>query len=179
MLNHLQCGLLDIWRDAVIPMDFSMYSMNTDTCFVQIRCRILSPNFVGHFRLSVILIRNKAWFTKHQKLSKRKEQKYPFNRPWRPIGIWDAEAPTSSTKSAKNGDEVVSLTHRLPAGSCLALISLRRCVHARAIVQLQVLGKLKNPMTISEIDTATACRWPRIPLTFSLILLKFPTGDLP
>jgi hypothetical protein len=67
LLNHLQSGLLDIWRDAVIPMDFSMYYMNTDTCFVQIRCRILPPNFVEHFRLSAILIRIKAPFTKDKK----------------------------------------------------------------------------------------------------------------
>jgi hypothetical protein len=30
----------------------------------------------------------------------KKKQSYPCNRPWRPIGLWDVEAPTSSRQSA-------------------------------------------------------------------------------
>jgi hypothetical protein len=29
-----------------------------------------------------------------------KRWSYPCNRPWRPIGLWDVEAPTFSRKSA-------------------------------------------------------------------------------
>jgi hypothetical protein len=34
------------------------------------------------------------------KPSKVKKWSYPCNRPWRPIGVWQVEAPTSSRQSA-------------------------------------------------------------------------------
>jgi hypothetical protein len=38
---------------------------------------------------------------------------YPCNRPWRPIGLWDAEAPTFSLDSRlTDGGKVVSLMRR-------------------------------------------------------------------
>jgi hypothetical protein len=42
------------------------------------------------------------------------KKSYPCNRPWRPIGLWDVEAPTFSLDNRlTHGDEVISLT-RLP-----------------------------------------------------------------
>jgi hypothetical protein len=40
---------------------------------------------------------------------------YPCNRPWRPIGLWDVEAPTFSLDMRlTDGANIVSLTRRLP-----------------------------------------------------------------
>jgi hypothetical protein len=40
---------------------------------------------------------------------------YPCNRLWRPIGLWDVEAPTFSLDNwFTDGGKVVSLTHRPP-----------------------------------------------------------------
>jgi hypothetical protein len=44
----------------------------------------------------------------------RKKYSYPCNRPWRPIRLWDVEAPKFSNNRLTNGGEVVSLTRRPP-----------------------------------------------------------------
>jgi hypothetical protein len=45
--------------------------------------------------------------------------------------------------------------HSLPPGRFLQLSSVRGRVDPRAIVRLQGLGKLKNPITSSGIESAT------------------------
>jgi hypothetical protein len=40
---------------------------------------------------------------------------YPFNRPWRPIPLWDVEGPTFSLDNRlTDGGEVVNLTRQPP-----------------------------------------------------------------
>jgi hypothetical protein len=46
---------------------------------------------------------------------KMQSKSYPCNRLWRPIGLWDVEAPTFSPDiRLTDGSKVVSLTHRPP-----------------------------------------------------------------
>jgi hypothetical protein len=40
--------------------------------------------------------------------------KYPCNRPWRPIGLWEVEDPTFSRQSTHRWGDVVILTRRSP-----------------------------------------------------------------
>jgi hypothetical protein len=43
------------------------------------------------------------------------KKSYPCNRAWRPIGLWDVEAPIFSRDSQlTDGGKVVSLMHRPP-----------------------------------------------------------------
>jgi hypothetical protein len=79
------------------------------------------------------------------------------NRPWRPTGLSEVEAPHFLHKRLTDGGEVVSLTCRLPftLRKILVLISVRGLVEPRAIVRLEGLGKLKNPMKSIGIESAT------------------------
>jgi hypothetical protein len=54
-------------------------------------------------------------YLKINMLEVRKVKSYPSNRPWRPIRLWDVEAPTFSLDSRlTDGGEVVSLMRRSP-----------------------------------------------------------------
>jgi hypothetical protein len=83
---------------------------------------------------------------------------YSCNTPWRPIGLWGVEVPTFSLESRlTDGGKVVSLTRRppfTPTGRFLVLISVRGWVDPRAIVQLEGLCQLKNPVISSGIEPA-------------------------
>jgi hypothetical protein len=85
-----------------------------------------------------------------------KKKSYPCNRPWRPIGLWDVEAPTFSRQSA----------HRWRWGQPYAPAALHPqedswypflldVESTRAIVRLEGLRRLKNLMISSGIETAT------------------------
>jgi hypothetical protein len=43
----------------------------------------------------------------------------------------------------------------LPPGRFLVLVSVTGCVDPRTIVRLEGLGQLKNPMTLSKIESET------------------------
>jgi hypothetical protein len=84
--------------------------------------------------------------------------KLSCNRPWRPIGLWDVEAPTFSRHWAQQMAVRLSALradHHLPPGRFLLLISVRDWVDTRAIARLEGLGQLKNPVTPSGIEPAT------------------------
>jgi hypothetical protein len=87
---------------------------------------------------------------------KKKRQSYPCNRTWRPICLWEIEAPTFSRQldhrwrcGQTYGPVAVYPPRRFPV-----LISLRGWVDPRAIFLLEALGQLKNPITSSGLEPA-------------------------
>jgi hypothetical protein len=82
--------------------------------------------------------------------SSSKRYSYPWNRPWRPTGLWDVEA-----HRWRWGSQPYTPTAINPPGKFLALISVGGWVGPRAIVRLEWLRQLKNPMTSSGIKPAT------------------------
>jgi hypothetical protein len=87
-----------------------------------------------------------------------KRKRYPCNRPWRPIELWDVEVPTFFRKSAHRWRWVYqpyAPAALFPPGRFLLLISVRGWVDPRAIVRPEGVGQLKNPMTSSGFEPAT------------------------
>jgi hypothetical protein len=82
----------------------------------------------------------------------------PLNRPWRPIGLRNVKAPTFSGQSAHRwqwGCQPYPPAALYTPGRFLVLISVTGWVDPRAIVQLQGLGLLKNPVTSSGYEPTT------------------------
>jgi hypothetical protein len=78
--------------------------------------------------------------------------------PWRPVELWEVEAPTFSIQSAHRwrwGYQPYAPAALYPPGIFLVLNSVRGWVDRRAIVRLEVLGQLKNPITSSGLKPAT------------------------
>jgi hypothetical protein len=77
---------------------------------------------------------------------------------WRPIRLWNVEAPTFSREMAHRwrwGCQPYAPAALYPLGSFQVLISVRGWVDPRAIVWLEGLGELKNLVTSSGIKSVT------------------------
>jgi hypothetical protein len=67
-------------------------------------------------------------------------RRYPCNRPWRPIGLWDVSHFLDNRLT--NGGKALRAGSPLPPGRFLVFISVRVSVDPRAIMLLEGLGKL-------------------------------------
>jgi hypothetical protein len=82
---------------------------------------------------------------------------YPSYRPWRPIGLWDVEAPTFSSQSAHRwwwDCQPYAPAALYPPRRFLVPISVRGWVNPRAIVRLEGLGQSENLVTSSGLKPA-------------------------
>jgi hypothetical protein len=73
--------------------------------------------------------------------------------------LWDFEAPTFAWQSDHRCHHY-ALAAPLPPGRFLVLISVRGCVNPRALVWLERLGQLKNPVTTLVIKPVIFCCVP-------------------
>jgi hypothetical protein len=79
-----------------------------------------------------------------------KRKRYSFKRSWRPTGLWDVEAPTSSRQSAHRWPwdcQPYTPAALYPPEKFLVLISVRGRVDAMATARQEGLCQLKNPVT--------------------------------
>jgi hypothetical protein len=76
-----------------------------------------------------------------------KKVKYPCSRTWRPIELWDVEAPTFYRQSAHRWRRCQPYAPAHPWYS--------GWVDPVAIVRLEGLGELENPITLTGTEPAT------------------------
>jgi hypothetical protein len=78
------------------------------------------------------------------------------NMPWRPIGLWGVEAPTSCTQSAHRCWWGFQLERRQPFAPRKISDAhfVKGLIDPRAIPRLEGLSQWINPMTSSGIETA-------------------------
>jgi hypothetical protein len=82
---------------------------------------------------------------------------YPYNRPWRPIGLWDVETPTFSRQSAHRWRwccQPYAPAVLYPPGRFLVLLSVRGWVDFGPTMLLEGSGQLKNQMISSGFEPA-------------------------
>jgi hypothetical protein len=115
---------------------------------------------------------------------------YPCNRLWRPIELWEVEAPTFCLDSSQMAVRLWALRAGCPYPQENIPVhnSVRRWVDPRAIVRLERLGKLKNPphwdSGSATFRLATYClnqlgyRDPpqKIGITFKILYCSFPAS---
>jgi hypothetical protein len=133
-------------------------SRDMHPCFVFERSRV-------QFSAHTPAIRESSWFPSVPPGNQREKVKgksYPCSRPWRPIGLWDVEAPTFSGQSAHRrrwSCQPYAPAALYPRGRFQVFISVRGWVDPRVIVLLVGLGKLKksNNLIGNQTRNLPAC----------------------
>jgi hypothetical protein len=152
----LRQGLL--WLALNLALNIQCLSQNNITSFFQFyipqvkttglnsKLAFLSANSTTRPRETPLFLKKLIW------KGKKKRRIYPFNRPWRPIGLWDHEVPTFSRQSTYRwrwGCQPYAPDTPLPPGRFLVLVSVRGWVDSKAFTSTA------NSMTSSEIQPAT------------------------
>jgi hypothetical protein len=110
-------------------------------------------NVVGWYVQKSWIVHNKMLFYLCTQISKRSS--YPCNTPWKPIGLWDVEAPHFLDIRLTDGAEVVCLP-RWPAALYPLEDSWYSFLLKTESTQLEGLGQLGKQLISSEIRTATS-----------------------
>jgi hypothetical protein len=111
--------------------------------------------------------------------SSRKKKTTPCNRPWRPLGLWNAEAPTFSRQSAQIwwwGCQPYAPAALYPQGWFLLLIFVRGWVDPRDIVRLEGLGQLKISVNLIGNGTRHLLACSIVPPPTTLPRTPLPWG---
>jgi hypothetical protein len=106
------------------------------------------------FRMMVLTCVSSSWWVKRKS--------YPCKRPWRPIGLWEIDAPTfcrQSTHGWRWGFQPYAPAALYSPGRCMVLISVRGSVDPRAIMRLEVLGKLIEQWPHRESNSRSSGLW--------------------
>jgi hypothetical protein len=96
---------------------------------------------------------------------------YPCNRPWRPIGLWEVEAPTFTRQSAyiwRWGCHPYAPAALYPQDDSWTHFC-QRLSRSQAVVRLEWLGQLKNPVASSNRDLSACNIVPQL-ITLDLII---------
>jgi hypothetical protein len=109
-----------------------------------------------------------------------KKWNYPCNRPWKPIGRWDFEAPTFCLNNQlTNGDEVVSFTRPPPftprkiSGTHIYIyvrtyIHMAWCMHAHTPCNVdQAVALLTSLWEVTVSNLSRDTEYSEIPRSFS------------
>jgi hypothetical protein len=80
---------------------------------------------------------------------------YPCHMKWKPIGLWDVEAPTFSLDNRLTDGSEVSLTHRPPLTFRKITGSIFQLEVESTILRLEGLVQLMNPITSSGLEPTT------------------------
>jgi hypothetical protein len=108
------------------------------SCIIQTVSRKTMQHAEGQYRID---------YWHYLKQTNPLSKAYHWNRPWKPIWLWDVEATTFSKQSACRWWWSLTYTKArlpLPLGRFLVFISARGWVGLRAILRMVTLGKFKK-----------------------------------
>jgi hypothetical protein len=104
---------MPLFFPSVILKDFIFNAWTKDFFFSSTLILTLGPNQLIWDEQPITCLHLVMRLKIHGAIPPPHTYSYPCNRPWKPIGLWDIEAPTFSRQSGHRWHDV-SLTHWLP-----------------------------------------------------------------